>query len=38
MSTAIRLVVGVSGVFVLAFWLYPAPLVTRAVAAAQSLF
>ncbi len=38
MSAAIRLVVGVSGVFVLAFWLYPAPLVTRAVAAAQSLF
>ena len=38
MSDAIRLVVGVSGVFVLAFWLYPAPLVTRAVAAAQSLF
>ena len=37
-SAAIRLVVGVSGVFVLAFWLYPAPLVTRAVAAAQSLF
>lgn len=38
MSAAIRFVVGVSGVFVLAFWLYPAPLVTRAVAAAQSLF
>ena len=38
MSAAIRLVVGVSGVFMLAFWLYPAPLVTRAVAAAQSLF
>lgn len=38
MSAAIRLVVGVSGVFVLAFWFYPAPLVTRAVAAAQSLF
>ena len=38
MAAAIRLVVGVSGVFVLAFWLYPAPLVTRAVAAAQSLF
>ncbi len=38
MSAAIRLVVGVSGVFVLAFWLYPAPLVMRAVAAAQSLF
>lgn len=38
MAGSIRLVVGVSGVFVLAFWLYPAPLVTRAVAAAQSLF
>ena len=38
MARELRLVLAVSGVFVLFFFLYPAPLVAAAQAAAQSLF
>jgi NADH-quinone oxidoreductase subunit N len=34
----LRLVLGVSGLFVLLFFVYPAPLVDAAAAAAKSLF
>ena len=37
-SPALRAIMGVSGVFNLLFWLWPAPLVTAATAAAKSLF
>jgi NADH-quinone oxidoreductase subunit N len=38
MARELRLVLGVTGVFVLLFFLYPAPLIAAAQAAAQSLF
>jgi NADH-quinone oxidoreductase subunit N len=38
MAKELRLVLAVSGVFVLFFFLYPAPLIAAAQAAAQSLF
>jgi NADH-quinone oxidoreductase subunit N len=38
MTTSLKIVSGVSGAFILLFWLWPAPLVTAATAAAKSLF
>jgi NADH-quinone oxidoreductase subunit N len=38
MEPALRLVLGVSGVFVILFFAYPAPLIAAAEAAAKSLF
>jgi NADH-quinone oxidoreductase subunit N len=38
MAPALRLVLGVSGVFVILFFAYPAPIVAAAAAAAKSLF
>jgi NADH-quinone oxidoreductase subunit N len=38
MARELRLILGLTGVFVLLFFLYPAPLVAAAQAAAQSLF
>ncbi|WP_460451373.1 NADH-quinone oxidoreductase subunit NuoN [Alsobacter sp. SYSU BS001988] len=38
MATSLKIVSGLSGAFILLFWLWPAPLVTAATAAAKSLF
>ncbi|MCP8938283.1 NADH-quinone oxidoreductase subunit NuoN [Alsobacter sp. SYSU M60028] len=38
MSLTLKTVIGVSGAFNLAFWIFPAPLVTAALVAARSLF
>jgi NADH-quinone oxidoreductase subunit N len=38
MAGALRLVLGVTGVFVILFFAYPAPLISAALSAAQSLF
>ena len=38
MPRALKVVLGISGVFVILFFAYPSPLVTAAAAAAKSLF
>jgi NADH-quinone oxidoreductase subunit N len=38
MPTELKVVLGLSGVFVVFFWVMPGPVVTAATAAAQSLF
>ncbi|WP_406858069.1 NADH-quinone oxidoreductase subunit NuoN [Alsobacter sp. KACC 23698] len=38
MATSLKIVSGLSGAFILLFWLWPAPLVTAATVAAKSLF
>ena len=37
-TSTLRAIMGLSGAFNLLFWLWPAPLVTAATAAAKSLF